>query len=93
MMPPNIRRLFVRILIHCQPVHPEELWETYKDALSEDLRLYNDHTRAYNLSYPIIGEMLITKVIILQIFHRCLKFIYFCLFICLSRVHCKSTLH
>ena len=26
MIPGSIRLLFVRILIHCQPVHPDELW-------------------------------------------------------------------
>jgi len=25
MMPRQLRRLFVRILLHCQPLHPEEL--------------------------------------------------------------------
>ena len=51
-MPGSIRLLFVRISIHCQPVHLDELSENFKDALSEDfLRLYGDHTRAYNLAY------------------------------------------
>ena len=60
MMPSSIRLLFVRILIHCQPVHPNELWENFKDALSEDfLRLYGDHTRVYNLAYSNICETLI----------------------------------
>ena len=53
-MMPGTRLLFVCILIHCQPVHPDELWENFKDALSEDfLRLYGDHTRAYNVAFPI----------------------------------------
>ena len=57
MMPGSIRLLFVRILIHCQPVHPNELWDNFKDALSENfLRLYGDHTRAYNLAYSNICE-------------------------------------
>ncbi|XP_029174062.1 uncharacterized protein LOC114942791 [Nylanderia fulva] len=30
MMPRQLRRLFVRILLHCQPLHPEELWENFK---------------------------------------------------------------
>jgi hypothetical protein len=37
MMPRSLRRLLVRILIHCQPVEPGRLWNEYKDALSEDL--------------------------------------------------------
>ena len=57
MMPGSIRLLFVCILIHCQPVHPDELWENFKDALSEDfLRLYGDHTRAYNVAFPIFAK-------------------------------------
>lgn len=35
-MPRQLRRLFTRILIHCQPLHPKELWESFKDAMSED---------------------------------------------------------
>jgi len=35
-MPQQIRRLFVRILLHCQPLHPEEFWENFKVAISED---------------------------------------------------------
>ena len=51
MMPGSIRLLFIRILINCQPVHPDELWENFKDALSEDfLRLYKDHTRAHTIT-------------------------------------------
>ena len=62
MVPVNIRLLLVRILIYCQPVHPDELWENFKDALSEDfLRLYGDHTRAYNVAYSNICESLIAK--------------------------------
>ena len=52
MMPGSIHLFFVRILIHCQPVYPDELWENFKNALSEDfLRLSRDHTRAYNVAY------------------------------------------
>jgi len=36
MMPRQLCRLFVRILIHCQLLYPEELWETFKIAMSED---------------------------------------------------------
>ena len=61
-MPGSIRLLFVRILIHCQSVPPDELWKNFKDTLSEDfLRLYKDHTRAYNLAYSNICETLIAQ--------------------------------
>ncbi|XP_057339425.1 uncharacterized protein LOC130676935 [Microplitis mediator] len=36
MMPRQLRCLFVRILIHCQPLYPEELWEQFKEQMSED---------------------------------------------------------
>ena len=43
-------------------MHPDELWENFKDALSEDfLRLYGHRDRAYNLTYSIICETLITE--------------------------------
>lgn len=35
-MPSQLRSLFAIILIFCAPVNPELLWETYRDALSED---------------------------------------------------------
>ena len=35
MMRGSIHLLFVRLLIHCQPVHPEELWTNFEDVLSE----------------------------------------------------------
>ena len=62
MMPGSILLLYFRILIHCQSVHPDELLENFKDALSEDfLRLYGDHTRVYNLAYSYICETLIAE--------------------------------
>jgi len=33
-------RLFVRILLHCQSLHPEELRENFKVAISEDYVRY-----------------------------------------------------
>ena len=36
MMPKSLRQLFVRILIHCQPLHPEELWSQFKSSMAED---------------------------------------------------------
>ncbi|XP_074097681.1 uncharacterized protein LOC141526546 [Cotesia typhae] len=37
MMPRQLRCLFVRILIHCQSLYPEDLWEQFKEHMSEDL--------------------------------------------------------
>ena len=36
MMPRQLRNSFVRILIHCHPLHPNELWEEFKDAMAQD---------------------------------------------------------
>ncbi|XP_071582532.1 uncharacterized protein, partial [Temnothorax nylanderi] len=36
MMPRRLRNLFVRILIHCQPVYPKKLWDEFKKDMSED---------------------------------------------------------
>ena len=57
MMPRSLRQLFVRILIHCQPIHPDQLWKQFKDTLSEDfLQLYHDSIRAENLAYNSIWQ-------------------------------------
>jgi len=32
----RLRNLFIRILIHCQPVHPKKLWDDFKKDMSED---------------------------------------------------------
>ncbi|XP_057339407.1 uncharacterized protein LOC130676918 [Microplitis mediator] len=51
MMPRQLRCLFARILIHCQPLNPEKLWEEFKLAMSEDvsrrLGLEEGQKRAY----------------------------------------------
>ena len=36
MMPRQLRSLFVRILVYCNPVSPENLWEMFKNSISED---------------------------------------------------------
>ena len=58
MMPHQLQSLFVRILIHCQPHHPELLWNLFKDALSENfLRLF-DTEIAYKKAYAAISKLL-----------------------------------
>lgn len=37
-MPSVLRNLFVTILIHCAPSHPDHLWLKYKKELSEDFQ-------------------------------------------------------
>uniref|UniRef100_A0ABD2WRH7 ATP-dependent DNA helicase n=1 Tax=Trichogramma kaykai TaxID=54128 RepID=A0ABD2WRH7_9HYME len=61
MMPCRLRLLFVRILIHCQPVHPEELWDKFKDAMSEDFALTNDIEMSKQIAYAHINELLINE--------------------------------
>ncbi|XP_023245859.1 uncharacterized protein LOC111643039 [Copidosoma floridanum] len=58
MMPQRLQLLFVRILIHCQPIHPEELWENFKDAMSEDYSRTNDKKISHQLAYSQINNLL-----------------------------------
>lgn len=58
MMPRQLRRLFVRILLHCQPLHPEELWENFKVAMSEDYIRYFGMLQGQNKAYVQINSML-----------------------------------
>ena len=57
-MPNQFRSLFAKILAHCEPVQPKNLWEMFKDELSEDfLRKYNPNI-AYNKAYTDIAKKL-----------------------------------
>jgi len=58
MMPRQLRRLFVRILLHCQPLHPEELWENFKIAMSEDYIRYFGTLQGQKKAYVQINSML-----------------------------------
>ncbi|XP_025262562.1 uncharacterized protein LOC112637334 [Camponotus floridanus] len=58
MMPRQLRRLFVRILLHCQPLHPEELWENFKVAMSEDYIQHFGILQGQNKAYVQINSML-----------------------------------
>lgn len=59
MMSKQLRHLFVRILIYCQPNNPNELWENFKDALSEDFK-HKGHseTQSYARAYHEINTLL-----------------------------------
>jgi len=80
-MPRQLRRLFVYyyiyfiricILLHCQPLHPEELWENFKIAMSEDyvryFGLFEGQKKANQ--YVQINSMLCAEVKVLLIFHK-----------------------
>ncbi|XP_025265716.1 uncharacterized protein LOC112638349 [Camponotus floridanus] len=58
MMPRQLRRLFVRILLHCQPLHPEELWENFKVAMSEDYVRHFGMLKGQNKAYVQINNIL-----------------------------------
>ena len=58
MMPRQLRQLFVRILIHCQPIHPEELWDKFKDSMSEDFSRTHDTNVSYEIAYSHVSNLL-----------------------------------
>ena len=58
MMPLQLRLLFIRILIHCQPVCPEELWDKFKDAMSEDFSRTNEIVVSNRIAYSHINDLL-----------------------------------
>jgi len=58
MMPQQLRRLFVRILLHCQPLYPEELWENFKVAMSKDYVQHFGSLQGQKKEYTQINAML-----------------------------------
>ncbi|XP_018307764.1 uncharacterized protein, partial [Mycetomoellerius zeteki] len=67
MMPQQLRRLFSRILIHCNPLYPEKLWESFKDALSED------YVRNIEIDIFILDEAPMAPRYALEIMDRTLR--------------------
>ncbi|KAL6417187.1 hypothetical protein ACFW04_014616 [Cataglyphis niger] len=57
-MPQQLRRLFVRILLHCQPLHPEELWKNFKIVMSEDYISHFGTLQEQNKAYTQINSIL-----------------------------------
>ena len=49
-MGPQLRHLFIVILIHCSPVDPHHLWEATRDSLCDDLHHWLIHT--YHIPEP-----------------------------------------
>ncbi|XP_019255087.1 PREDICTED: ATP-dependent DNA helicase PIF2-like [Nicotiana attenuata] len=41
-MPCSLRRLFATLLVYCDPANPRELWEKFKDSMSEDFKILPD---------------------------------------------------
>ncbi|XP_008202508.2 uncharacterized protein LOC103315450 [Nasonia vitripennis] len=46
-MPKQLRSLFVRILMYCNPLEPNQLWEDFKDCMSEDFSRRHSKEDAY----------------------------------------------
>lgn len=61
MMPQQLRKLFVRILLHCNPLYPEILWEKFKDGLSEDYIRQIGILNGLRTSYIHINKMLLKE--------------------------------
>jgi hypothetical protein len=58
LLPYQMRNLFVRLLIHCQPVAPHELWDDFKEAMSEDFALQFPPDIAIKKGYREICRLL-----------------------------------
>ncbi|XP_044588828.1 uncharacterized protein LOC123268010 [Cotesia glomerata] len=58
MMPRQLRCLFVQILIHCQPLRPEDLWEEFKGSMSEDYKRRFGAEKGEKKAYIYINSML-----------------------------------
>ena len=60
--PKALRSLFANILIHCNPKYPENLWNTFKDDLSYDIKkLYGDCNTAYSQTLYLINQKLLEQ--------------------------------
>ena len=61
MMPRQLRRMFIRILIHCQPFHPENLWKKFKDAMLQDFLRHMETPQTHRKAYIQVGTMLLSE--------------------------------
>jgi len=57
-MPRQLCKLFVYILLHCQLLHSEELWENFKVAMSEDYVQHFGLLQGQRKAYMQINIML-----------------------------------
>ena len=59
MMPKQLRRLFVRLLIFCTPVDPLSLWDEFKQKMSKDfIRSSDSELHAEKKTYVSLHKML-----------------------------------
>ena len=61
MMPSRLRLLFARILIHCQPTYPKQLWNEFKVSTSEDFSRRFGPTTAIPKAYDQIEKILLKE--------------------------------
>ena len=61
MMPRQLRRMFIRILIHCQPLHPENRWEEFKDEMSQDFARHMERPQAHRKAYIQVNTLLLSE--------------------------------
>ena len=74
-MPKQLRSLFVTILIFGEPTKPLELWEKYKDAMSEDLlpASISMHESTEDIRNQIDNEVLLLLQEELEAMQTCLE--------------------
>uniref|UniRef100_A0AC35FIY8 DNA helicase n=1 Tax=Panagrolaimus sp. PS1159 TaxID=55785 RepID=A0AC35FIY8_9BILA len=58
LMPYQMRMLFVRLLIHCNPLAPEALWEEFKEDMSDDFAKHMPLENAIKKAYREIERIL-----------------------------------
>ena len=67
-MPRQLRRMFKRILIHCQPLYLENLWEEFKDMMSQDFARHIKMPQARIKAYIQVNTMLLSEGLCLDKF-------------------------
>ena len=55
-MPRQLRKMFIRILEHCQPLHPEKLWEEFEDAIAQDFARHLEMPQAHRKAYTYTSK-------------------------------------
>ena len=70
MIPGSLRKLFVRILIHCQPINPHELWQKFKIPMSENYARNIESISAIKKAYSTINHLLTLEDKVLLTFQK-----------------------
>ena len=59
MMPRQLRHLFLRLLIYCNPNYLEKLWEEFKDSMSQDFQRNSTLDEALRKEYIEVNTFLL----------------------------------